>query len=157
MMQCGKDPAGTFKTMAEDSNRFKQTLNSGDTENTPTSDSRDNVVTRRLSFLSENGMTTLDEPTKTCTVLTVQNVSDETDSYRYSAEIAGRFSPQTVNTCLNAKNTIELYNDSSETVLISCQDSMNSTDDKENTALTSSSSTPGKQPDLHDVLLFPLT
>ncbi|XP_067465841.1 MAD2L1-binding protein [Thunnus thynnus] len=143
MMQCGRDPARTFKTMAEDSNIIKLTdlnliklTSDTDTENTSTINSGDNET--------EKDINTAEEPNKTCKVLTLQIVSDDSNSYRLSAEIAGKLAPQAVNTGLKARNAIELIDASSEhrLKLNANQNSVNSAEDKENTAMSSSSSTP---------------
>ncbi|XP_044229176.1 MAD2L1-binding protein [Thunnus albacares] len=143
MMQCGRDPARTFKTMAEDSNIIKLTdlnliklTSDTDTENTSTVNSGDNET--------EKDINTAEEPNKTCKVLTLQIVSDDSNSYRLSAEIAGKLAPQAVNTGLKARNAIESIDASSEhrLKLNANQNSVNSAEDKENTAMSSSSSTP---------------
>ncbi|XP_042290085.1 MAD2L1-binding protein [Thunnus maccoyii] len=141
MMQCGRDPARTFKTMAEDSNIIKLTdlnliklTSDTDTENTSAAvNSGDNET--------EKDINTAEEPNKTCKVLTLQIVSDDSNSYRLSAEIAGKLAPQAVNTGLKARNAIELIDASSEhrLKLNANQNSVNSAEDKENTAMSSSS------------------
>ncbi|TDH01103.1 hypothetical protein EPR50_G00176750 [Perca flavescens] len=132
-----RDPAGTFKTMAEDSNIFKPTSNS---ENTSIINHADNKITRRLSFSSEKDVSTLEEPNMTCKVLTLQSVPDDSNSCRPSAEVAEQLSPQAVNTCLKTTNVIELKEVSSEHVLSSKQHSANNAD-KENTDVPSTTST----------------
>ncbi|XP_040906414.1 MAD2L1-binding protein [Toxotes jaculatrix] len=138
MMLCGRDPAGTFKTMAEVSNILKPTLNSEDTENI---NSGDNGIKRRLSFPSEKDISALEEPNMTCKVSTLQNVPDNSNSCQPSAGNAEQLSPQAVNNCLKAKNAIELKDVSPEYRLNSEQHSVNNTEDKENTATSSTSIT----------------
>lgn len=145
MMQCGQDPAGTFKTMAEVSNVFKRTSKSEDTENTTPVYSGDNGIKRcSLSFSSERDISTLEEPNVTCKVSTLQSVPDNPNSCRPSAEIAEQLSPQGVNTCLKAQNATELKDASVEYQSNSKQHSVNNTEDKENSATPSTTITPGK-------------
>uniref|UniRef100_A0A3Q1GY12 MAD2L1 binding protein n=1 Tax=Acanthochromis polyacanthus TaxID=80966 RepID=A0A3Q1GY12_9TELE len=52
MMQCGKDPAQSFKNMAEDLDIFKPTSIPADSVNTSIVSSGDTAIKRRLSFSS---------------------------------------------------------------------------------------------------------
>ncbi|XP_032397996.1 MAD2L1-binding protein isoform X2 [Etheostoma spectabile] len=136
-----RDPAGgTFKTMAEDSNTFKPTLNSKGTETTTLIDTADNKITRRLSYSSEKDVSTLEEPNMTCKVLTLQSVPDDSNSCRPSAEVDEQLSPQALNACLKTTNVMKLKEVSSEHVLSSKQHSVNNAD-KENTDVPSTTST----------------
>lgn len=135
-MQCEEHPAGTFKTMAEVSNIFKPTLNSQDVDNTSTANNRDKEIKRRLSFSSEKDVSTLEEANTACKVSTLQSVPDDSNSRRLSAEIAGQLSPQAVNTRLKANNAAEHPLNSKHHVV-------NNTEDKENTAMSSTTITSG--------------
>ncbi|XP_034753420.1 MAD2L1-binding protein isoform X2 [Etheostoma cragini] len=123
--------------MAEDSNTFKPTLNSEGTETTTIVDNADSKIMRRLSFSS---VSTLEEPNKTCKVLTPQSVPDDSSLCRPSAEVAEQLSPQVANTCLKMTNVMKLKEVSSEHVLSSTQNSVNNAD-KENTDVPSTTST----------------
>ncbi|XP_034753418.1 MAD2L1-binding protein isoform X1 [Etheostoma cragini] len=125
--------------MAEDSNTFKPTLNSEGTETTTIVDNADSKIMRRLSFSS---VSTLEEPNKTCKVLTPQSVPDDSSLCRPSAEVAEQLSPQVANTCLKMTNVMKLKEVSSEHVLSSTQNSVNNAD-KENTDVPSTTSTQG--------------
>ncbi|XP_070771873.1 MAD2L1-binding protein [Enoplosus armatus] len=142
MMQCGNKPAGTFKTMAEDSNIFKPTSNLDDAENKSTINSGNNEIKRRLSFSSEKDISTLEESNMTCKVPTLQSVPDDSNSCRLSAEVTGQLSPQAVNTELKTTKPIELTDVSPAHRLNSKQHSVNDTEDKENTAMPSTTITP---------------
>lgn len=135
MMHCGIDPAGTFKTMAEVSNKFDLTSNSEDTENTSIVNDGGDVLKMRLSFSSEKDFSPLDETDMSCKHSSLQRVSDS-DSFQPGAEVGEQLSPATVNTRLKAKNTTDMkvspeHNGTKQ----------NSTEDKENTAVIS----PGRQ------------
>ncbi|XP_045925987.1 MAD2L1-binding protein isoform X1 [Micropterus dolomieu] len=134
MMQCGIDPAGTFKTMAEDSNIFKSTSNSKDAGNTSIINSGNNEIKMRLSFSSEKDIITREEPNITRKVLTLQSVPD--------AELAEQLSPRAVNARLNAKQANESKDASTEHRLSSKQHSVNNTEEKENTGMHSTTITP---------------
>lgn len=136
MMQCEEHPAGTFKTMAEVSNIFKPTLNSQDVDNTSTTNSGDKEIKRRLSFSSEKDVSTLEEANTACKVSTLQSVPDDSNSRRLSAEIAAQLSPQAVNTRLKANTAAEHPPNSKHHVV-------NNTEDKENTAMSSTTITSG--------------
>lgn len=136
MMQRGKDPAGIFKTMAEVSNEFNLTSNSEDSENTSGLKSKGSRVRMRLSFSSENGISTQDEPNMTCEITTLQSES--------SAEIAEQSLTPTVNTRLKTKNAIELKDASTENNKTE-QHGVHNSEDKENTALPSAAITPGRR------------
>ncbi|XP_059215095.1 MAD2L1-binding protein [Centropristis striata] len=137
MMQCEKHPARTFKTMAENSNIVKLTSNCEGTENAPAIKSGDNGITRRLSFSSETDVSSLEEPNMTRKVLTLQSVPDDSNS-----STPEQLSQQAVNTRLNEKNAMELEDASPEHQLKSKQQCVNNTEDKENTAVPSTTSTP---------------
>ncbi|KAL7384291.1 hypothetical protein ABVT39_027712 [Epinephelus coioides] len=134
MMQCGQHPAGTFKIMAEDSNIIKLTSNSECAEHTSIITGGDTGIPRRLSFPSE--------PNMTCKVLSLQNVPEDSNSHRPSAEVAEQLSPRAVNTSVKAKNETELKDTSTENRLNSKQHSVINTEDKENIIMSSTSSTP---------------
>lgn len=136
MMQCGKDTAATFKTMAEDLNVIKLTSNSEDTEHMSSFNSGDDET--------EKDRNTAEETSMTRKVLKSQFVSDDSNSYRLCAEITGQLAPQAVNTRLKAKDDTEMKDASSEHRLNTNQNSANSAEDKENIAMSSSSSTAGK-------------
>ncbi|XP_042357854.1 MAD2L1-binding protein [Plectropomus leopardus] len=133
MMHCEKkDPAGTFKTMAENSTILKLTSNSEDTQHTSIINSRDNVFTGCLSLSSE--------PNMTRKVQTIQSVTDDSNSCRPSAEVAEQLTPQAVNTRLKAKSETEEKEVSTEHRLQLKQHSANNTEDKENIVMSSTSS-----------------
>ncbi|XP_073337479.1 MAD2L1-binding protein [Pagrus major] len=141
MMQCAKHPAGTFKTMAEDPNIFKPPSNSEYAENKPVFKSGETEVKRRLSFSSDKGISTVEDPNITCKVLTLLSFTDDSNSCGTSAEIAEQLSPPAVNTCLKAKNGAELKEASPEHRLNTKQHCVNNSEDKENTATTSTTIT----------------
>ncbi|AWP14218.1 putative MAD2L1-binding protein [Scophthalmus maximus] len=134
MMQCGKEPAGTFKTMAEVSGIFNKTSDSGDTETTSTS-SGDNGTKRRLSFSSDKDISTLQPSVVTCEVSTLHSVADDSNSCRASAEIAEQLSPASVITPLKAESETESKDVSLESRLHSRRQSVNNSEDKENIAV----------------------
>ncbi|XP_071337301.1 MAD2L1-binding protein [Trachinotus anak] len=138
MMHCGKDPAGTFKTMAAVSSIFKPTSNSDGTETTSPANGGDSGVYRRLSFSSEKGFCALE----TCEASAPRSDPDDTNSCRLSAEVTEQLSPQAVNTRLKANNVIELKDLSLECRPHSKQHSVNKTDEKENTAAPSTAIRP---------------
>lgn len=144
MMQCGKDPAGTFKTMAEVSNIFKPIPNSEDTDNSSTTNIGEKEIKRCLSFSSEKDFSSSEEPNMTRKDSTLQSVPDSSSSCRLSAEIAEQLSPPAVHTRLKAKNAIELCDVSSEYPLNSKQQSANDTEDKENNAAPFTTTTQGR-------------
>ncbi|KAF0027321.1 hypothetical protein F2P81_020062 [Scophthalmus maximus] len=133
-MQCGKEPAGTFKTMAEVSGIFNKTSDSGDTETTSTS-SGDNGTKRRLSFSSDKDISTLQPSVVTCEVSTLHSVADDSNSCRASAEIAEQLSPASVITPLKAESETESKDVSLESRLHSRRQSVNNSEDKENIAV----------------------
>ncbi|KAM8859501.1 MAD2L1-binding protein [Spinachia spinachia] len=89
MMQFGNDPAGTFKTMADDSNVL---------QSTQSTDGYISSITRRLSFSSEKYVITLEEPNLTSKKQTSRSVADASDSCAVSAEVASRRPAAVVNT-----------------------------------------------------------
>ncbi|KAM7408985.1 hypothetical protein PAMA_002616 [Pampus argenteus] len=127
-MQCGKDPAGTFKTMAAELNIFKLTSNSE--ENTSTINNENNEM--------EKNINTPEEPDMSRNVLTSQFVPEDSKSYRVSTEVTG----QAVNTRLKAKNASEFKDAASEHPLNTNRNNVKSSEDKENSAMVSSSSFP---------------
>ncbi|KAM6997014.1 MAD2L1-binding protein [Tautogolabrus adspersus] len=141
MMQCGTDPAGTFKTMADDSGIFKTLSNSQNADKKYLNNNEDGKTRRRLSFSSENDVSKQEDPDISVKVLTLQNVPDDSNpGSRLPTEMSEQLSPQT--SCLKAKNTEELKEVSSENRLNLKQNSVNITEEKENTAmLTTTSST----------------
>lgn len=125
--------------MAEDSNIIKLTnLNSiklptnTDTGSTSTVNSGDNATEKHIN--------TAEEPSMSCNVLKLQIVSD--DSNR---QITGKLSPPAVNTGVQVKNDTELEDTSVEHRFNSNQTIVNRAEDKENTVMSSSSSTSGKE------------
>ncbi|KAM8738831.1 MAD2L1-binding protein isoform 2-T2 [Acanthopagrus schlegelii] len=133
MMQCGEHPAGTFKTMAEDPNIFKPTLNSEYADNKTVFKTGESEVKRRLSFTSDKAISSVEEPNVTCEVLTLLSFTDDSNSCGNSAE---QLSPQAVNTLLKAKNGAELKEATPEHRLNTKQHRVKSSEDKENTATT---------------------
>ncbi|XP_056291456.1 MAD2L1-binding protein [Pseudoliparis swirei] len=133
-MQFGKDPAGTFKTMAGDSNKLKST---SDSKNTSFIHNGDNEITRRLTFPSEDGVIPLEDPNKTSKQLTLQSVPDDSDSCRLSPEVAEQLSPHFVNTRLKTENATELKDVSLEHRQNTKQHIGYDAEDKEDTALPS--------------------
>lgn len=129
-----KNPAETFKTMAEDSSVSEPT----DIGNGLIVNSRGNEIQRRLFFSSEKDKSALEGPNMTCKVLTIQSLFDDTNSYGGSSEIAEQFSSRTVESCLKAKYAVGLKDAAPERGLNSQQFSINCTDDKENTATVAS-------------------
>ncbi|XP_034407631.1 MAD2L1-binding protein [Cyclopterus lumpus] len=135
MMQFGRNPAGTFKTMAGDSNKLKSTP---DSENASFINNGDIEITRRLTFPSEEVVGPLEEPKMTSKQLALQSVPDDSDSCRLSAEVATQLSPQVVNTRLKVENATEFKDASPEHRLNPKQHIGYDAEDKENTALPSS-------------------
>lgn len=139
-MQFGKDPAGTFKTMAGDSNKLKST---SDSKNTSFIHNGDNEITRRLTFPSEDGVIPLEDPNKTSKQLTLQSVPDDSDSCRLSPEVAEQLSPHFVNTRLKTENATELKDVSLEHRQNTKQHIGYDAEDKEDTALPSTTGPAG--------------
>lgn len=133
-MQRGEDPARTFKTMAEDLKILQPTSNSEDADSTSCIDGGHDEIKRRLSFLSEKDISTLEEPNTTCKVLTLQSAPDDSNSCRLCAKIAGQLPPQAANTRLKATAAIELTDSDPEHRLNPTQQCGTNTEDKENTA-----------------------
>ncbi|XP_026166045.1 MAD2L1-binding protein [Mastacembelus armatus] len=144
MVQCGQDPVGTFKTMAEVSDVFTPTSNSEVVGNGSTVNSGETAINTRPSFSSGKDISTAEEPNMKCIDTTLQ--SDLVDSSRHSAEIAEHLSPQDVTlnnvTCLKAKNAFGLKDSSSEPGINSKQSGVNNPEDKENITMPSPTITP---------------
>lgn len=76
--------------MAEQCDALQPILNSDETEGSSTEHSKDGRIKRRLSFASERNSRTAEEPSTTCRLLSLQSVSDDSNSYRLSSEIDER-------------------------------------------------------------------
>ncbi|XP_068423922.1 MAD2L1-binding protein [Clinocottus analis] len=139
MMQFGKDPAGTFKNMAGDSNKLKSPP---DPECTLFINNGDNGLTRRLMFSSEEVVGASEDPKMTSKQPTIQSVPDDSDSSRPTAEVAKQLSPQVVNTRLKAENATGFEDACPEHRLNPEQQVVYDADDKENTALPSTAGPP---------------
>lgn len=155
MMQCGQEPAGTFKTMAEEPNIFKPTLNPEDSGKKSSTTSGDNGIKRRLSFSSEKDIGAVEEADTTCEVHTLQSLPDDSNSCQSTAETTEELSPQAENTCLKAKNATEIKDASPEHRLNSKQHSASSAEDKENTAMPSTTITPGRRGNIAGSFICP--
>ncbi|XP_068581025.1 MAD2L1-binding protein [Cebidichthys violaceus] len=138
MMQFEKNPAGTFKTMADDSNKLKSTPRPEGSENTSIINSGNNGITRRLTFSSEEDV----EPSMTSKNVTLQSVPDDSNSCRLSAEVAEQLSPQVVNPHVEAENVMDLKDASPEHRLNPQQQIVYNAEDKENAALPSTTGPP---------------
>ncbi|XP_005795266.1 MAD2L1-binding protein [Xiphophorus maculatus] len=73
--------------MAEQCDALRPILNSDETEGSSIVHSKDGRIKRRLSFASERNSRTAEEPSTTCRLLSLQSVSDDSNSYRLSSEI----------------------------------------------------------------------
>ncbi|XP_027863225.1 MAD2L1-binding protein [Xiphophorus couchianus] len=73
--------------MAEQCDALQPILNSDETEGSSIVHSKDGRIKRRLSFASERNSRTAEEPSTTCRLLSLQSVSDDSNSYRLSSEI----------------------------------------------------------------------
>ncbi|KAM6922810.1 MAD2L1-binding protein [Lycodopsis pacificus] len=138
MMQFEKDPAGTFKNMADESNKLKSTPNPVGSENTSIINSGNNGITRHLTLSSEKDV----EPNLTSKNVTSQSVPDDSDSCRLAAEVAEQLSPQVVNTHVKTENVMDLKDASPEHRLNPKQQTVYNAEDKENTALPSTTGPP---------------
>ncbi|XP_047459648.1 MAD2L1-binding protein [Mugil cephalus] len=130
MMQRGRDPARTFKTMAEDS--IIVISNSEDTENTSPDISVDPAVRRCLSFSSEKDISTAGEPKRACEILTLQSVPDAPSPRPESLEVSEQQltpPPLGVKICLKAKNAINLKDATPK------ENGVSNVEDKENAAV----------------------
>ncbi|XP_074502628.1 MAD2L1-binding protein [Sebastes fasciatus] len=125
--------------MAEDSTIVKLTSNSEDTGGQKSIiNSGDNEVTSCLTLSSDKDVVgPLEEANKTSKVLTLQSVPGDLHS---CAEVAEQ--QLDVNTCLKTNNATELKDASPEHRSNSKQQSVDNAVDKENTAMTSTTSTP---------------
>lgn len=141
-------PAGTFKTMAEDSMIIKTISNTDDGSNKLLYNSEDSETRRRLSYSSENDINKQEEPNMASKILTLQNAPDDSKSCRLSTEMAEEQSqlPQDVNSCLETKSVKDPCD-----VKQQCVDS---SEDKENTVVVSANSSSGKSIPLKDVVSF---
>nr|XP_046258641.1 MAD2L1-binding protein-like isoform X1 [Scatophagus argus] len=133
-------PVKIFKTMAEDPNIFKPTLCSEEVENKSVVNRR-NETRRCLLFSSDKDISTLEEPKVTCKIVTLQSVPDDSNSCRRFAEIGQQLSPKAINTCVKAKNGVELEGASPEHRLNSKHHILVNAEDKENTAMSSADNT----------------
>ncbi|XP_060943793.1 MAD2L1-binding protein [Limanda limanda] len=89
MMQCGTDPAESFKTMAEESDASRQTLRCEDTEDASIVSSGDNGIKKRLRFSPDKDTnSTPQEPDTTSGVPTLHRVPEDSLSYRAATETA---------------------------------------------------------------------
>ncbi|XP_040034490.2 MAD2L1-binding protein [Gasterosteus aculeatus] len=138
MMQFGNDPAGTFKTMADDSNILKSRTPSPDvSDNASTNDTEGSSITRRLSFSSEKDVVALEEPNTTSKNQTLRSVSDASDSCALSAEVVSQLSTRVVNTRLKVGNASQLKDVSLEHRLKPKRQIVYNAEDQENAALPS--------------------
>ncbi|XP_076599675.1 MAD2L1-binding protein [Chaetodon auriga] len=124
--------------MAEEPNILRPTANSEDAGHKSTFNGGDNETRRPLSSPSGRDFNTLEGPNMTDKVSTLQSVSGSSNSCRWYVEM----DEQAVNTRLKAKNTVELKDVSPEHRPSSKQLSVDNTEDKENTAMPSTSITP---------------
>ncbi|XP_043993199.1 MAD2L1-binding protein [Gambusia affinis] len=76
--------------MADQCDTLQPILNSDETEGSSTVHSKDGRIKRRLSFASEKNSRTAEESSMTCRLLSLQSVSDGSNSYRLSSEIDER-------------------------------------------------------------------
>nr|XP_019943002.1 PREDICTED: MAD2L1-binding protein [Paralichthys olivaceus] len=130
MMQRGTDPAGTFKTMAEESEVFQSTLHCGDTEDTgdtSTINSGDNGTQRICSDTDSSSPQEQDTTREGSTLL---RVPADSGSYRASAERAEQLSAEAANTRSNSER--DLKDVSTENRSNSNQQSVNNAEEKEN-------------------------
>ncbi|XP_070834525.1 MAD2L1-binding protein [Chaetodon trifascialis] len=124
--------------MAEEPNILKSTANSEDSGHKSTFNGGDDETRGPLSSPSGRDFNTLEGPNMTDKVSTLQSVSDSSNSCRWYVEM----DEQAVNTRLKARNTVELKDASPAHRLGSKQLSVDNTEDKENTAMPSTSITP---------------
>lgn len=76
--------------MADQCDTLQPILNSDETEGSSTVHSKDGRIKRRLSFASEKNSRTAEESSMTCRLLSLQSLSDGSNSYRLSSEIDER-------------------------------------------------------------------
>lgn len=132
MMHCIKQPAGTFKVMAELSDAFSPISQIEDMETTFTNNGVDNGLQTKSLLTSKGNESSVQEPMVTSEVSTVHRVPDAVTSHRTSQEIEERFSPTAVNPCLTVNSITEINAVSTE-----CKSNLkygcdNNTEDKEN-------------------------
>ncbi|KAK2922042.1 hypothetical protein Q8A73_001527 [Channa argus] len=128
VMQCGRDPAGTFAIMLEASTMFNLTSNSEGMENTSSVNSGHSVK-MRLSFSpeTETNVSKLDQLNVTCEIPTLLSISDDSSSCQSSTETNDELSTRALSTCVTTKNVSP--GDKSAK-----QQHVNKSEDKENTA-----------------------
>ncbi|KAG7512751.1 MAD2L1-binding protein [Solea senegalensis] len=136
MMQCGRDAAGIFKTMAEVHEVFKLTSSLDDSGSACTTKSVEHGLSRRLSFSSEKDTSAEQDSSTTRTAL--QSVPDDSRSCRTSAEIVEQHLPTAASTFIDAKNESPSKDISRNCSSNSQQQNVNSSEDKENVATPSS-------------------
>ncbi|XP_037322220.2 MAD2L1-binding protein [Pungitius pungitius] len=136
MMQFGNNPAGTFKTMADDSNILKST-------SSPHGSLVGSSITRRLSFSSEKDAITSEDPNTTSEKQTLRSAADASDSCALSAEVATQLSTEVVNTRLKVGNASQLKDVSLEHRLNPKRQVVYNAEDQENAALPSPAAPPG--------------
>lgn len=129
--------------MAEEANIFKLTSNSEDAENNSVTYSEDKRIQKRLSFSSGEEIKTLEEPSITRKDFTLQSVSNDSNTCS-STEVAEQLTPQVVNASVKAKSANDLKYLSPEHQLCSKELSVNNDEDKENTAMASTTIIPGR-------------
>ncbi|XP_047208016.1 MAD2L1-binding protein [Girardinichthys multiradiatus] len=108
MIPSGKDEAGADiqKRMAEQSDVLQLIPNSDETKSSPTVQSG---VKRRISFFSERDVSTVEEPSSmTCSLLSLQSVGDDSNSFRPSAEIDEELRTEKIKICLESKNAADV-------------------------------------------------
>lgn len=92
----------------------------------PTIHGGDGGVNRRLSFSSEKSISAFDEPSTTCSLLTLQSFSDESSSCRPSVETDEEQPTEPIEICLNSNNAADVKGAPLE------EHGRRDTDDKEN-------------------------
>ncbi|MED6258128.1 hypothetical protein ATANTOWER_003274 [Ataeniobius toweri] len=111
MIPSGKDEAGADiqKIMAEQFDVLQPIPNSDETKSSPTVQSGDSGVKRRLSFFSERDVSTVEEPSSmTCSLLSLQSVFDDSNSFGPSAEIDEELRTEKIQICLESKNAADV-------------------------------------------------
>ncbi|CAJ1067726.1 MAD2L1-binding protein [Xyrichtys novacula] len=136
-------PAGTFKTMAEDSAIFKTITNTEDVNKQFIDNSEDSRTRRRLSFSPENAANDPEKPNISCKVRTFKDVSEDSSSGRLCTEMAEQTSspPRAEKSSLKVKNAKEMSDFSSEQRNNEKQTSVDTSNDKENTTNPSTTTT----------------
>ncbi|XP_034463974.1 MAD2L1-binding protein [Hippoglossus hippoglossus] len=133
-MQCGTDPAETFKTMAEESDVSKPILRCEDTEDTSIVGSGDNGIKTRLRFSPDKDTSSTREHDTTSEVPTLHRVPEDSHSHRASAETAEQLSGEAAHTPLHSETERDLKDVSIENRLNSNEPSVNNAEEKENIA-----------------------